>query len=75
MKPLGRQIGSGMFKCIPPEDAFLIPEIDVRNFYFTLHFAMDYPPVFKLTGYEFHSSAKNLRFDDSQFEHGANFYR
>ncbi|XP_035458161.2 adenylate kinase 7 isoform X2 [Spodoptera frugiperda] len=30
VKPLGRQIGSGMFKCIPPEDAFLIPEIDQR---------------------------------------------
>ncbi|KAJ8732098.1 hypothetical protein PYW08_014828 [Mythimna loreyi] len=30
IKPLGRTIGSGMFKCIPPEDAFLIPEIDQR---------------------------------------------
>ncbi|CAH1644257.1 unnamed protein product [Spodoptera littoralis] len=30
IKPLGRQIGSGMFKCIPPEDAFLTPEIDQR---------------------------------------------
>ncbi|CAB3242899.1 unnamed protein product [Arctia plantaginis] len=32
VKPLGRAIGSGMFKCIPPEDAFLIPEIDQRIF-------------------------------------------
>ncbi|KAI5631958.1 adenylate kinase 7 [Phthorimaea operculella] len=30
VKPLGRIVGSGMFKCIPPEDAFLIPEIDQR---------------------------------------------
>ncbi|XP_045513960.1 adenylate kinase 7-like isoform X1 [Pieris brassicae] len=30
IKPLGRIVGSGMFKCIPPEDAFLIPEIDQR---------------------------------------------
>ncbi|KAH9644244.1 hypothetical protein HF086_003743 [Spodoptera exigua] len=30
VKPLGRQVGSGMFKCIPPEDAFLIPELDQR---------------------------------------------
>ncbi|XP_038210514.1 adenylate kinase 7-like [Zerene cesonia] len=30
IKPLGRIAGSGMFKCIPPEDAFLIPEIDQR---------------------------------------------
>lgn len=29
IKPLGRLCGTGMFKCIPPEDAFLIPEIDV----------------------------------------------
>ncbi|CAK1553644.1 unnamed protein product [Leptosia nina] len=29
VKPLGRIVGSGLFKCIPPEDAFLIPEIDV----------------------------------------------
>ncbi|CAH2236994.1 jg9487 [Pararge aegeria aegeria] len=28
IKPLGRLVGSGMFKCIPPEDTFLIPEID-----------------------------------------------
>ncbi|CAH0727771.1 unnamed protein product, partial [Brenthis ino] len=32
IKPLGRLIGSGMFKCIPEEDAFLIPEIDQRIF-------------------------------------------
>ncbi|XP_068630658.1 adenylate kinase 7-like [Battus philenor] len=32
IKPLGRAIGSGMFKCIPPEDAFLIPEIDQRTY-------------------------------------------
>ncbi|XP_034824612.2 uncharacterized protein yrt [Maniola hyperantus] len=32
IKPLGRLVGSGMFKCIPPEDAFLIPEIDQRIF-------------------------------------------
>lgn len=32
VKSLGRTVGSGMFKCIPPEDAFLIPEIDVRSF-------------------------------------------
>lgn len=30
IKPLGRIAGTGMFKCIPPQDAFLIPEIDVR---------------------------------------------
>ncbi|XP_014363672.2 adenylate kinase 7 [Papilio machaon] len=30
IKPLGRIVGSGMFKCIPPEDAFLIPEINQR---------------------------------------------
>ncbi|KAL0840428.1 hypothetical protein ABMA28_015683 [Loxostege sticticalis] len=30
VKPLGRIVGSGMFKCIPKEDAFLIPEIDQR---------------------------------------------
>ncbi|XP_045493648.1 adenylate kinase 7-like isoform X1 [Colias croceus] len=30
IKPLGRIAGSGMFKCIPPEDAFLITEIDQR---------------------------------------------
>ncbi|XP_052753558.1 adenylate kinase 7-like [Galleria mellonella] len=30
VKPLGRIVGSGMFKCIPPEDAFLIPEINQR---------------------------------------------
>ncbi|PZC85369.1 hypothetical protein B5X24_HaOG201865 [Helicoverpa armigera] len=30
IKPLGRLMGSGMFKCIPQEDAFLIPEIDQR---------------------------------------------
>ncbi|XP_059062153.1 adenylate kinase 7-like isoform X2 [Achroia grisella] len=32
IKPLGRTVGSGMFKCIPPEDAFLIPEINQRIF-------------------------------------------
>ncbi|XP_023951612.1 adenylate kinase 7 [Bicyclus anynana] len=32
IKTLGRIVGSGMFKCIPPEDAFLIPEIDQRIF-------------------------------------------
>ncbi|XP_073951884.1 adenylate kinase 7-like [Choristoneura fumiferana] len=30
VKPLGRAAGTGMFKCIPPQDAFLIPEIDQR---------------------------------------------
>ncbi|XP_072940492.1 uncharacterized protein Dpy-30L2 [Epargyreus clarus] len=30
IKSLGRKVGSGMFKCIPQEDAFLIPEIDQR---------------------------------------------
>ncbi|XP_028032525.1 adenylate kinase 7-like [Bombyx mandarina] len=30
VKALGRIVGSGMFTCIPPEDAFLIPEIDQR---------------------------------------------
>ncbi|XP_028179094.1 adenylate kinase 7-like [Ostrinia furnacalis] len=30
VKPLGRIVGSGMFKCIPQEDAFLIKEIDQR---------------------------------------------
>ncbi|RVE46311.1 hypothetical protein evm_009030 [Chilo suppressalis] len=30
VKPLGRIAGSGMFKCIPKEDAFLIPEINQR---------------------------------------------
>ncbi|CAG5040039.1 unnamed protein product [Parnassius apollo] len=34
IKPLGRLVGSGMFKCIPPEDAFLIPEIDQRTYDF-----------------------------------------
>ncbi|KOB74467.1 Band 4.1-like protein 5 [Operophtera brumata] len=28
VKSLGRTVGTGMFKCIPQEDAFLIPEID-----------------------------------------------
>ncbi|KAL4703485.1 hypothetical protein ACJJTC_014355 [Scirpophaga incertulas] len=32
IKPLGRLIGSGIFKCIPPEDAFLIPEVDQRTY-------------------------------------------
>ncbi|XP_049866241.1 adenylate kinase 7-like [Pectinophora gossypiella] len=32
VKPLGKIIGTGMFKCIPPEDAFLIPDIDQRIF-------------------------------------------
>ncbi|CAG9560394.1 unnamed protein product [Danaus chrysippus] len=32
IKPLGRIVGSGMFKCIPAEDAFLIPEVDQRIF-------------------------------------------
>ncbi|XP_047527068.1 adenylate kinase 7-like [Vanessa atalanta] len=32
IKPLGKIVGSGMFKCIPPEDSFLIPEIDQRIF-------------------------------------------
>ncbi|CAG9785119.1 unnamed protein product [Diatraea saccharalis] len=30
VKPLGRTAGSGMFKCITKEDAFLIPEINVN---------------------------------------------
>ncbi|KAJ0179940.1 hypothetical protein K1T71_004531 [Dendrolimus kikuchii] len=30
IKPLGRIVGSGMFKCIPQEDAFLIPELNQR---------------------------------------------
>ncbi|KAJ2946944.1 hypothetical protein O0L34_g16290 [Tuta absoluta] len=30
VKSLGRIVGTGMFRCIPPEDAFLIPEIDQR---------------------------------------------
>ncbi|XP_063379334.1 adenylate kinase 7-like [Cydia fagiglandana] len=32
LKPLGRCAGTGLFKCIPPEDAFLIPELDQRIF-------------------------------------------
>lgn len=32
IKPLGRIVGSGMFKCIPQEDGFLIPDIDVSCF-------------------------------------------
>ncbi|XP_026729312.1 adenylate kinase 7-like isoform X2 [Trichoplusia ni] len=42
VKPLGRQVGSGMFKCIPPEDAFLIPELDQRIYdLMTLNLSME----------------------------------
>ncbi|CAH2107413.1 unnamed protein product [Euphydryas editha] len=42
IKSLGRIVGSGMFKCIPQEDGFLIPEIDQRIFDFmTLNLNME----------------------------------
>ncbi|XP_063532163.1 adenylate kinase 7-like [Cydia strobilella] len=42
VKPLGRCAGTGMFKCIPQEDAFLIPEIDQRIFdLMTLNVSME----------------------------------
>ncbi|XP_063361039.1 adenylate kinase 7-like [Cydia amplana] len=39
---LGRSAGTGMFKCIPQEDAFLIPEMDQRIFdLMTLNLSME----------------------------------
>lgn len=32
VKPLGRIVGAGMFKCLPEEDAFLIKEFNVTIF-------------------------------------------
>ncbi|KAG7299423.1 hypothetical protein JYU34_016376 [Plutella xylostella] len=45
VKSLAKSLGTGLFKCIPPEDGFLIPEIDQRIYdLITLNLLME--PVF-----------------------------
>lgn len=40
IKPLGRIVGSGMFKCIPKEDALLIPDINVSELFIIVFFVV-----------------------------------
>ncbi|XP_026328689.1 adenylate kinase 7-like [Hyposmocoma kahamanoa] len=56
VKPLGRIVGSGMFKCLPPEDAFLVKELDQRIFdLFTINLNMEPTFIVETMGLEWTS--------------------